>query len=232
MLPSATASASLQSLRTCPVCSAGFAPVGQQVYCAPLCKSRAAWAKRCQSPCAGGCGRLLGGGRGSLPEGQRRCVACRGRAPAGARQGGRPRASIGCANLACQATIEKPHGRQRWCSAACRHRVQDVGAPARARNARKNAKRRPSGLASAGSGWSKLRAQVLAEEPDCWICADPIDPGLRWPHPMSGTGDHVVPIEAGGAILDRANVRAAHRTCNQQRHVAWRRERRTALRAA
>ena len=109
--------------------------------------------------------------------------------------------------------------------------MQDVGAPARARNARKNAKRRPAGLA-ASSGWKKLRAQVLAEEPDCWICTDPIDPERRWPHPMSGTGDHVVPLEDGGAILDRANVRAAHRMCNQRRHVESRRAQRAEIRAA
>lgn len=186
-------------------------------------------ARRKDTPCAD-CGTLLWSGTGSLAAGQRRCQPCRRAAnpPPG------PRGPIGCANLACQRTIEKPHGRQRFCSPRCRHRVTDAHPLARARWARKNAKRRPNtpGLAGAGSRWQKLRRQVLTEEPQCWVCGDEIDPELKWPHPMCGTGDHVVPVEAGGALLDRANVRAAHRFCNQQRHVQWRREQRAAGRAA
>lgn len=152
------------------------------------------------------------------------CPPCRERP----RSPGRP--PIGCANPRCQRTIERPRGRQRWCSPACRHRVQDAQPGARARWTRKNAKRRPE--PRSGAAWDRLRLQVLAEEPDCWVCGDPIDPALRWPDAMCGTADHVRPLEDGGALLDRSNVRAAHRTCNQRRHVEWRRARRVAKRAA
>jgi 5-methylcytosine-specific restriction endonuclease McrA len=108
--------------------------------------------------------------------------------------------------------------------------VQDAAPSARPRWLRKNAKRRPDTRARAA--WGRLRLQVLAEERDCWVCGDEIDAALRWPHPMCGTGDHVVPLEDGGELLDRANVRAAHRACNQRRHVEWRRARRRAAREA
>lgn len=83
-----------------------------------------------------------------------------------------------------------------------------------------------------GQKWRRLRAQVLAEEPNCWLCGDPIDLSLPPQHPMAGQGDHVVPLEDGGAALDRDNVRAAHRTCNIHRHFRWRRERRARIRTA
>jgi 5-methylcytosine-specific restriction endonuclease McrA len=77
-----------------------------------------------------------------------------------------------------------------------------------------------------------LRDRVLAEEPYCWICGDEIDPTLSGRHRMGGTGDHVVPLEGGGTLLDRDNVRAAHNVCNRERHVTWRRGRRAVARTA
>lgn len=151
-----------------------------------------------------------------------RCVECN--KPKG------PRPATGCVNPRCQVTIESPSANQKWCSRQCRYRVQDIGPRAALRWARKNAKRRPDGRA--GAGWTRLRRQVLAEEPACWVCEDEIDRNLRFPHPMSGSADHVVPLEVGGEILDRENVRAAHLECNRIRHIQWRRDRRKALRGA
>jgi hypothetical protein len=59
-------------------------------------------------------------------------------------------------------------------------------------------------------------------ERDGWICQipgcelGPIDPELKYPHPLSAEPDHVVPLSLGGT--DTApNKRAAHRICNQRR---------------
>jgi len=41
-----------------------------------------------------------------------------------------------------------------------------------------------------------------------------IDPGLRWPHPLSPSVDHVIPVSAGGSDRDD-NLRAAHWGCNK-----------------
>jgi hypothetical protein len=47
----------------------------------------------------------------------------------------------------------------------------------------------------------------------CHLCHDPVDPALIWPHPYSGTADHVVPLALGGTN-DPENIRLAHAVCN------------------
>lgn len=172
--------------------------------------------ERSVRPCRGSCGRL------AEPR-HDYCLTC----PGLQRVVSEPRPPMTCEHPACDVVITAPTSRQRWCSKTCSDRAPS----AKPRNARKNARRRPSG-GGMPSGWPKLRAQVLAEEPDCWICAQPIDPKVYWPAPMAGTGDHVVPLEAGGAPLDRENVRAAHFRCNQRRHAEWKRQERARRRGA
>lgn len=62
-----------------------------------------------------------------------------------------------------------------------------------------------------------VRAQVLREESDCWLCGQPVDKGLRTPDPMSPEVDEVIPVSLGGSPIDRANCRLAHRICNVRR---------------
>lgn len=52
------------------------------------------------------------------------------------------------------------------------------------------------------------RAIVLAEESDCGICFKPGRPDDQV--------DHIVPVVKGGTST-RANLRRAHRTCNERR---------------
>lgn len=47
----------------------------------------------------------------------------------------------------------------------------------------------------------------------CQLCAHPIDPSLEWPHPLSFSLDHVIPLSRGGTH-EPANVQAAHFRCN------------------
>lgn len=61
--------------------------------------------------------------------------------------------------------------------------------------------------------WQWQRQQGLA----CWLCGHPIDYSLRWPHTMSFSLDHVVPLEHGGSLLDPANAASAHVKCNCRR---------------
>lgn len=63
----------------------------------------------------------------------------------------------------------------------------------------------------------KLRARVLREEDDCWLCGKPVDKTLKTPHPGSPEVDEVVPVSLGGDPLSRANCRLAHRLCNVRR---------------
>jgi predicted Zn-ribbon and HTH transcriptional regulator len=50
----------------------------------------------------------------------------------------------------------------------------------------------------------------------CGICSKKIDPKLKFPHPMSVSLDHLVPLSEGGPHT-RANSRAAHLGCNCRR---------------
>ena len=73
----------------------------------------------------------------------------------------------------------------------------------------------------------ELRAWLAAQGEPCHICGQPIDYSLEWwvdprdgrrkRHPMSFEVDEVVPVSLGGDPLDRSNVRAAHRICNERR---------------
>ncbi len=51
----------------------------------------------------------------------------------------------------------------------------------------------------------------------CWICGLPIDYGLPGLHPLSFECDELDPVSRGGSPIDRANVDAAHRCCNNWR---------------
>ena len=66
-----------------------------------------------------------------------------------------------------------------------------------------------------GYAWRKLAAQVKAEETHCWRCGELVDPRLRYPHPMSGSVDHIIELDrAPHRLLDRTNLRLAHFSCN------------------
>lgn len=52
----------------------------------------------------------------------------------------------------------------------------------------------------------------------CGICGDAVDADLEWPHPLSASVDHVVPLAHGGKHV-RTNVRCTHLICNHRRGV-------------
>lgn len=51
----------------------------------------------------------------------------------------------------------------------------------------------------------------------CGVCATAIDPELAWPHKMSRTLDHVIPLSKGGTH-ELANVQLAHMVCNARKN--------------
>ena len=63
----------------------------------------------------------------------------------------------------------------------------------------------------------RLRKQVLREESFCWLCGEEVDVKLQAGLPQSPEVDEILPISLGGSPIDRANVRLAHRLCNQKR---------------
>lgn len=76
-----------------------------------------------------------------------------------------------------------------------------------------------------GRPWQRLRAQVIAESTHCGRCGQPLRPELRWPHLMSSTAGHIVPLCEGGHPTDRANLQAEHLDCNLKAEIERRRQR-------
>jgi len=52
----------------------------------------------------------------------------------------------------------------------------------------------------------------------CWICGQPIDYTLKFPHPQSWSLDHAIPIKHNPRLmLEPNNFRSAHLHCNNNR---------------
>jgi hypothetical protein len=51
----------------------------------------------------------------------------------------------------------------------------------------------------------------------CQLCGKRVSQKLRWPHPMSASLDHVIPLTKDGTSHTRRNVRLAHLVCNTKR---------------
>lgn len=68
-----------------------------------------------------------------------------------------------------------------------------------------------------GHARRQLRAWLKAQGAPCHICGRAIDYSLPAGHPLSFEVDEIVPVSKGGSPLDRANVAAAHRICNERR---------------
>lgn len=63
----------------------------------------------------------------------------------------------------------------------------------------------------------RVRRRVLFEETNCWLCGERVDKTLPSGTPASPEVDEILPVSLGGDPYDRANVRLAHRLCNQKR---------------
>lgn len=50
----------------------------------------------------------------------------------------------------------------------------------------------------------------------CHLCAKPVNPKLKHPHPMSATIDHLIPLARGGTHRLN-NVKLAHSVCNKRK---------------
>lgn len=70
---------------------------------------------------------------------------------------------------------------------------------------------------SNGAARRKLRSWLRSQGRPCHICGQPIDYSLPAADPLSFEVDEIVPVSKGGSPLDRSNVDAAHRICNQRR---------------
>jgi 5-methylcytosine-specific restriction endonuclease McrA len=44
-----------------------------------------------------------------------------------------------------------------------------------------------------------------------------VDFGFKYPHPLSPSVDHIIPLSKGGHPSDLSNLQLAHRWCNRQK---------------
>ena len=60
------------------------------------------------------------------------------------------------------------------------------------------------------------RRRVIRDATVCALCDGELYPDLPWPHPLSTTADHIIPISEGGS--NNGPLRACHARCNQKRY--------------
>lgn len=63
--------------------------------------------------------------------------------------------------------------------------------------------------------YKKNRAKIFRTQSICAICGKPVDFSLKYPHPLSPSCDHIVPVNSGGHLSDINNLQLAHLTCNR-----------------
>lgn len=150
-------------------------------------------ARKPDSPCAGGCGRILWRGSGSLSVGEAKCRACR------RRDGDWPRTGSGVSRT-CLKCDRKVLARD-LCSThyAYWHRKM-------------------SGK-WVDSGWiSKGTRQAIYERDGwvCYLCSEKVDTsGDPWSDRFPSL-DHILPRSLGGTD-DESNLATAHRVCNSRK---------------
>lgn len=65
--------------------------------------------------------------------------------------------------------------------------------------------------------FDRNRKKILLSQDICGICGQPVDKSLKFPHPMSPTVDHIIPIDRGGHPSAIENLQLAHFACNRQK---------------
>ena len=65
--------------------------------------------------------------------------------------------------------------------------------------------------------FDRNRKKILLTQEVCGICGMPVDKSLQFPHPLSPTVDHIIPIEKGGHPSAIENLQLAHFACNRQK---------------
>ena len=69
--------------------------------------------------------------------------------------------------------------------------------------------------------FNRNRKIILASQDTCGICGQPVDKSLKYPHPMSATIDHIIPVNGPGGLRghpsDLSNLQLSHFSCNRQK---------------
>ena len=63
--------------------------------------------------------------------------------------------------------------------------------------------------------YDKNRRLILSRDEVCAICGQPVDRHFKFPHPMSASVDHIIPVSKGGHPSAISNLQLTHLICNQ-----------------
>lgn len=80
-----------------------------------------------------------------------------------------------------------------------------------------SANTRPDREGAHRTAFEKNKRKILLTQEICAICGRPVDKSLKYPHPLSPTVDHIIPVSRGGHPSDIDNLQLAHFTCNRQK---------------
>lgn len=76
---------------------------------------------------------------------------------------------------------------------------------------------RPEKQGSHRTAYERNKKKILSTQKICGICGKPVDLKLKYPHPMSATIDHIIPVAKNGHPSDINNLQLTHMTCNRQK---------------
>lgn len=78
---------------------------------------------------------------------------------------------------------------------------------------------RPDRVGSHRTQFDKNRKRLLKTQRFCGICGKeiPNDPPFKFPHPLSPSVDHIVPVSKGGSPSSIDNLTLTHWCCNRQK---------------
>lgn len=65
--------------------------------------------------------------------------------------------------------------------------------------------------------FEKNKKKIYATQSICALCGKPVDKTLKWPHPLSKSVDHIIPVSKGGHPSDIQNLQLAHLCCNGEK---------------
>ena len=85
------------------------------------------------------------------------------------------------------------------------------------RNSKTMTMPRPDRMGAHRANYEKNKKRILATQNVCGICGKPVDFTLKYPHPMSATIDHIIPVVKNGHPSDINNLQLSHLTCNRQK---------------
>lgn len=74
---------------------------------------------------------------------------------------------------------------------------------------------RPDHFGRERAQFASNKKKILATQNVCGICGKPVDKSFKFPHPLSPSIDHIVPVSKGGHPSDMDNLQLTHLCCNR-----------------